>query len=679
MHQHRQGCISELLNLAKHSNPKMAALFRDRYCCDGQAVVCAEHHEAETMFQSIVDNSPFGVWVVDQDGLVVFSNRSAEALLLHRWTTTTGVQIAELLPALSVSNGELTITDLKIGDFENVISLPADDDARYGEVNLSQFKDAAGRPFTIVNVNDITSRVKSWYALRDQEERWNLALEGSQIGVFESDLRTGSGRASDAWYQLLGICEANGKDSDREWRERIHPDDREEVEALDAECIAGRVERSEAKFRMRVGDSDWRWMRSILRVTERDEQGDPVRVLGTMIDITPLETALALADARRAGLEMLVSNAPVAMAVMSLDGTFLLLNDPCYSLFGYAAGQLEQKNLWQLSGQETLEKLKAEVETLLDGDSSISRVEEKYIRPNGEVIDMSIRISIYRREHVSDSRLIVQMVDITETKRLEALKNDFVATVSHELRTPLASVHGALRLLTGVIGEGAPEQVDKLLGMASRNSERLTQVVDDLLDFQKLTAGHFSVEITQVDAIDIVRQTVADNEPFANKFNISVLVDAPEHPIIVHADAQRLKQVLTNLLSNAAKFSDCGTTVDVKAGIDEGAFLISVTNRGRGISPEFGKRLFEPFSQQAEHLTRDREGTGLGLAISKELVENMGGEIGYSSQINVLTTFWIRLPLALPSTKHAKKASSKSGIAAEKIENLVSASSFRKT
>mgnify|MGYP002700777884 CR=1 FL=1 len=181
MHQHRQGCISELLNLAKHSSPKMAALFRDRYCCDGQAVVCAEHHEAGTMFQSIVDNSPFGVWIVDQDGLVVFSNRSAEALLLHRWTTTTGVQIAELLPALSVSSGELTITDLKIGDFENVISLPADDDARYGEVNLSQFKDAAGRPFTIVNVNDITSRVKSWYALRDQEERWNLALEVNQI------------------------------------------------------------------------------------------------------------------------------------------------------------------------------------------------------------------------------------------------------------------------------------------------------------------------------------------------------------------------------------------------------------------------------------------------------------------------------------------------------------------
>ena len=641
--------------------------------------MCAKPREDRAMFQSVVENSPFGLWIVDHDGLVVFSNHSAEALLPDRKAKTTGEQISEFLPALSVSNGELTFTGIEIGDFENIISLPSNEDARFGEVSLSRFKDAADRPFTIVNVNDVTNRVNSWYALRDQEERWNLALEGSQIGVFESDLRTGSGRASDAWYQLLGMSDANGKDSDREWRERIHPDDREEVESLDAECIEGRVEQSEAKFRMRAGDDNWRWMRSILRVTERDDQGDPVRVLGTMIDITPLETALDLADARRAGLEMLVTNAPVAMAVMSLDGAFMLLNDACYTLFGYAAGQLEEKKVWQLSGEKTLENLKAEVERLLAGNTSISRVEDEYVRPNGEVIDIAIRVSIYRRKHIDDSRLIVQMVDITEAKRLEALKNDFVATVSNELRTPLASVHGALRLLTGAIGDGASEQVEKLLGMACRNSERLTQVVNDLLDFQKLTAGHFSVEITEVDAIDIIRQTVMDNEPFANKFEVSVSVDAPEHPIIVHADAQRLKQVITNLLSNASKFSVSGTTVEVRAAVDEGTLLITVTNRGRGISPEFGKRLFEPFSQQAEHLTRDREGTGLGLAISKELVENMGGKIGYSSQINVQTTFWVRLSLALPSKRQLEAASSTSRIEGVKIENLSSASSFRKT
>lgn len=615
---------------------------------------CTDLHEAGAMFQSVVENSPFGVWVIDDNGHVVFCNQSAKELLPPEIARTSGKHISDHLPALSFRDGKLSLTGLEIGDLQNIIALPSTDDPRYGEVSLSSFNGAQGLPFTIVNVHEVTNRINSWYALREQEERWNLALEGSQIGVFESDLRTGSGHASDAWYQLLGICDTDGKDSDREWRERIHPEDREEVEALDAECIAGRVERSEAKFRMRVGEDDWRWMRSILRVTERDKKGNPVRVLGTMIDITPLETAIELAEARRAGLEMLVENAPVAMAVLSLDGSFLLQNDACDALFGYAPGQLENMNAWRLSGNGTLCNLRTEFERLLASNASISRVEDKYVRPNGEVIDISIRVSIYRRTDRSDSRLIVQMVDITEAKRLEALKNDFVATVSHELRTPLASVHGALRLLAGAIGENGSEQVEKLLSMANRNSERLTHVVNDLLDFQKLTAGHFSVELTDVDAIEIVRQTVLDNEPFARQFDVSFKVAAPDHPIYVRADATRMKQVITNLLSNASKFATPGTRVDIEAGIDDGGFLVSVTNRGRGISPDFGKRLFEPFAQQAEHATRDRDGTGLGLAICKELVGNMGGEIGYTSKVDVRTTFWVRLPLALGGEMQAE-------------------------
>lgn len=619
----------------------------------------SQHTGAENIFQSIVENSPFGVWVIDQNGCVVFCNQSAEKLLPTGIARTTGAIITEYLPALSFQDGELNLTGLEIGDLQNIISLHSEGDLRYGEVSLSRLVDPQGEPFTIVNIHEVTSHINSWYALREQEERWNLALEGSQIGVFESDLKTGSGRASDAWYQLLGVCDTDGKDSDREWRERIHPNDREEVEALDAECIAGRIERSEAKFRMRVGDCDWRWMRSILRVTERDPDGQPVRVLGTMIDITPLEAAIELAEARRAGLEMLVENAPVAMAVLSLDGSFLLQNDACDALFGYAPGQLEKENAWRLSGDETLCNLRAEFERLLASEASLSRVEDKYVRPNGEVIDISIRISIYRRKDQADSRLIVQMVDITEAKRLETLKNDFVATVSHELRTPLASVHGALRLLAAAINKNGSEQVEKLLSMANRNSERLTHVVNDLLDFQKLTSGHFTVELANVDAVEIVRQTLIDNEPFARQFDVSFMIDAPNEPIFVRADAKRMKQVITNLLSNASKFATHGSKVRVEAGIDDGAFRVSITNNGRGISPEFEKHLFKPFSQQAGHLTRDRDGTGLGLAICKELVGNMGGEIGHQSEVNVQTTFWVRLPLISPGEMRAEIAERK--------------------
>ncbi|MEX3316239.1 ATP-binding protein [Sulfitobacter sp. PS-8MA] len=609
-----------------------------------QGIATGTNPASFDMFRAIIQHSPFGVWVTNAAGFVLFRNCSAEAMFPGK--IGHGAQISSLLPALSVEGGKLICQSIGSGDLENIIALPRGlGGPRYCEVSLSQFTGADGQRFNIASLNNVTSRVRAWQALKDQETRWNLALEGSQIGVFESDLRSGKGVASDAWYQLLGICDSDGRNSDEEWRARIHPDDRAMVEANDAECIAGRVEKSEAKFRMRGADGSWRWMRSILRVTERDAAGDALRLLGTMIDIHSLESAQNLAKARKEGLEMLMANAPVAMAVVALDGRFILLNDACYPLFGYPPGVLEQLSFWKLSGTETLGKVRAEVEGFLTGKINASRIEERYEKPDGAVIDIAIRLSVVRHEDPKDTRLVVQMVDITEKKRLESLKDDFVATVSHELRTPLASIHGALRLLTEEVGKGRSGRVEKLLELADRNSLRLTQVVNDLLDFQKLTTGHFSVTLAEVDAVELVRQTVIDNGPFADKFEVSFALDLPAEPVLIHADAQRLRQVVTNLLSNAAKFSTPGSTVPVGLTVEASICTIRVENDGPGISAEFGNRIFQPFSQQADHLTRNRAGTGLGLSICKELVENMGGEIGFTSLPHVSTEFWVHMPL----------------------------------
>jgi len=600
------------------------------------------------MFKSIIESSPFGVWVVDIHGRVVFRNKSAEDMLPPGVEDGVGSQITELLPAITIDKGHVSVEPIGSGEFENIISVRRKTgEQRYCEIFLSHFQGDGDESYTIINLSEVTSRVLAWQALRDQEKRWNLALEGSQIGVFESDLRTGTGVASDAWFQLLGVSKPNDRDSDDEWRARIHPDDRAEVEAIDAECIEGRIEKSEAKFRMRVGENSWHWMRSILRVTDRDENGQATRLLGTMIDITPLENALELANSRKVGLEMLLANAPVAMAVVALDGTFLLLNDSCYSLFGHPRGQLEKKTFWTLSNKETLENVRDEVRRMRASGMNATRIEQKYTRPDGTKIDIAIRLSVVERPDPSETRLIVQMVDITEKKRLEALKDDFVATVSHELRTPLASIHGALRLLNDAIGDHTAPQIRKLLDLAGRNSDRLGEVVKDLLDFQKLTAGHFSVDLTGVEVGEIVEQTILDCEPFADKFGVKVRMNSPSEPVYVSADRQRLHQVMTNLLSNASKFSPRGATIDVEVGIIGRQCEIAVSNKGAGISPEFEKRIFQPFSQQADHLTRSREGTGLGLAICKQLVENMNGEIGFTSIPNISTTFWVRLPLQL--------------------------------
>ncbi|MEP2681251.1 MAG: HAMP domain-containing sensor histidine kinase, partial [Sulfitobacter sp.] len=212
---------------------------------------------------------------------------------------------------------------------------------------------------------------------------------------------------------------------------------------------------------------------------------------------------------------------------------------------------------------------------------------------------------------------------------------------------PLCAHHPlpSARSIRGVEIRGTGRLINEQLANLQIRRVNVTTPVKDLLDFQKLTAGHFVVEMARIEVVELVEQTILDNEPFSEKFEVNVVLDGPDRPVYVNADAQRLKQVITNLLSNASKFSSSGGTVHVCVDASHQSCKVSVSNNGPGISQEFGARIFQPFSQQADPLTRSREGTGLGLAISKELVENMGGEIGYESTPSVRTTFWVRLPI----------------------------------
>jgi PAS domain S-box-containing protein len=415
----------------------------------------------------------------------------------------------------------------------------------------------------------------------------------------------------------------------------------ERVVAADAECIDGKIEKSEAKYRMLGRDGDWRWMRSVLRATERDSTGKAVRLLGTMTDITLLENAVDLAQAKEAELASLIVNAPVAMAVLALSGKFLLLNAACYRLLGYPEGTLRDRSLWRLANIEMMAELRTEVEGLIDGKVSTFTAEKQYERPDGSKVDFVVRMSKIRGNTSEQTRIVAQMIDITEKNRLAKLKDDFLATTSHELRTPLTVVHGALSLLQG-LGE-LPGQSEKLLGLARRNSDRLLHLVNDLLDFQKLNSGQLSLQLEVVNVVDLVKQSVEEIEPLVSKFGVNITFDAVRKHLWVRADPLRAKQVITNLLSNAAKFAPPDGSIEV--GLDE-TCTVSVTDHGRGISDEFRDRIFLPFSQQAEHSTRAREGSGLGLAISNGLVERMGGQIGFESAPNVRTTFWVRFPMA---------------------------------
>jgi PAS domain S-box-containing protein len=233
--------------------------------------------------------------------------------------------------------------------------------------------------------------------------------------------------------------------------------------------------------------------------------------------------------------------------------------------------------------------------------------------------------------------------DISSRKEVEQLKNQFVSMVSHELRTPLTSIAGSLGLVLGGVAGVLPEQATQMLQIANSNSERLTHLINDLLDIEKLLAGKMRLTLATVDTMSLLQRCVQHNQPYASRHQCTLQLQ-PGDEMQLCADEQRLEQIVTNLLSNAAKFSPANSTIYLRAERRQQYGEISVQDQGPGISEEFKQRIFQTFSQADAADSRAKGGTGLGLAICKELAEAMHGSIGYENLPDGCR-FFIRLPL----------------------------------
>jgi len=322
-------------------------------------------------------------------------------------------------------------------------------------------------------------------------------------------------------------------------------------------------------------------------------------------------------------------------------------NNAIEKMFGYSKDEILGRNISELVSAVDFSRYEHELfnsQKLIKGVKLIDNKYQLDAKRKDETI-IPIEMS-YNEVQIEGQRITTFVIhDITQHKNVEKMKDEFISIVSHELRTPLTSIKGALGVvLAGVLGT-LPDKVNEMLNIANNNCSRLSDLINDILDMEKIKAGQMNFDLQEYDVIPIVNEALESSFEYAKQYNVEYKMNNSLDSAIVNVDKNRLIQALLNLLSNAAKFSHANSTVNVDvAKLDNETIRISVKDSGIGISEEFRSRIFNNFSQADSSDARKKGGSGLGLSITKEIITIMGGKVDFESKSNEGSTFYIDLP-----------------------------------
>lgn len=352
--------------------------------------------------------------------------------------------------------------------------------------------------------------------------------------------------------------------------------------------------------------------------------------------------ANALNEARRKE-RAVFDNSQDIMSAWNQQGMVLRMSPASRQMLGFEPAELLGRSILDLVALENkLEAIRL-LKTAAEGMPACE-FESTVLRKDGTPCEILWSLSWSPQEEA----VVAIGHDISERKRLERLKKEFLSMVSHDMRTPLASIALSAEMMTeGAAGE-LPEKARKQLTVVSRSCDRLLLLINDLLDIEKLESGNMQLNIEEVSAFGVLQRSAEALANLSESKSINVLIDASE-TLTVAADGGRLVQVAVNLLSNAIKFSEAGSTIRLSAAKRQRAVEFAISDSGRGIPESHLDSVFERYRQVDAADGRPRQGTGLGLPIAKQIVEQHGGEIGVSSKPGQGSTFWFRIPITSPS------------------------------
>ncbi|MGC1440147.1 MAG: HAMP domain-containing sensor histidine kinase [Burkholderiaceae bacterium] len=275
-------------------------------------------------------------------------------------------------------------------------------------------------------------------------------------------------------------------------------------------------------------------------------------------------------------------------------------------------------------------------------DQYLDPTETRVLRADGTPVPVELSVRVLMT--ASGRLFVVTIRDITERKYAEQIQADFISMVSHDLRSPLTVIMGAFEALAMNPEQRSPEVIDMMVEMGYRNCGRLQRLIEDLLDINQLEGDTISLDTRTLCLSEVLEQSITDVGEVSRRLGVRVEIQSCPADAVVTADPLRVNQVMNNLLTNAVKFSDEGSCVQVSAIVSGESVVVSVTDHGRGIPADFRPMIFRQFSRDPGVAADGTDGFGLGLSICKRLLERMHGAIDYESELGVGSRFFFSLP-----------------------------------
>ncbi|MGZ8236769.1 MAG: hybrid sensor histidine kinase/response regulator [Methylobacter sp.] len=615
---------------------------------------------SEQRYRSLFENNLDPIFSLTAEGKFFEANASAERASGYSLETLQTMHFLELCaPEERAESAEAFRQGLcrKCSDFETAMVRP--DGKR---VNLF----LTGAPVIVDDevvgvaciARDITERKHAEEALRESEKRLQLFIEHAPAGIamFDRELRYLA--ASNRWKQDYGLS----GDIIGRLHYEVFPDLPEHWKELNRRCLNGEtLSADEDPYQRADGTTQWVKWEARPWLTAKKQVGG---ILIAAEEVTERVLAKMALHKSEAKLAAIVHQASAGLSETTLSGHFILVNDQFCTITGHNREELLALRWQDITHPDDLAENAAQFQLCVTEDRDFV-VDKRYLRPDGSTIWVSNNVSLLRSDNGLPMGVVSVTFDIDERRKIEEKlliqteqlqdtdrrKDEFLAMLAHELRNPLAPIRNTVQLLR--LMEPKNPGLNRANDMIERQVNHLVRLVDDLLDVSRVSRGNIQLQKEPVDLVAVARQAVEMSQPLIEGRRHELSMTLPPQTVLVEGDFTRLEQVVSNLLNNAAKYTDEGGTIWLTveqtggvAGSDaENEALIRVRDTGRGIDPSKLNNLFDMFYQVDHNLDRSYGGLGIGLSLVKSLVEMHGGRVeAHSAGHGNGSEFAVRLP-----------------------------------